>query len=126
VIATAVFDHTSPLKYLIDKWSLGPLGARAQAASSIAGLIQSATSADCLKSLPVSGPTGGQVASASGRPTLSAHQTALIAMTQLLESMTDVEASSLQGRVARMIVGFDGAVDVGMQRVEEFLSQSKC
>jgi phospholipase C len=30
------FDHTSVLKYLIDKWSLGPLGLRAAAAASIA------------------------------------------------------------------------------------------
>jgi hypothetical protein len=48
-----------------------------------------------------------------------------MAMTQLLESMTDVETQSLQGRVARMIVGFDGAVDVGVQRVEEFLGQTR-
>ena len=30
------FDHTSVLKYLIDKWNLGPLGRRAAAATSIA------------------------------------------------------------------------------------------
>jgi len=30
-----VFDHTSLLKYLIDKWGLGPLGNRAAAANSI-------------------------------------------------------------------------------------------
>jgi hypothetical protein len=46
-------------------------------------------------------------------------------MTQLLESMTDVEGEALRGRVARMIVGFDGAVDVGIQRVEEFLAQAR-
>jgi phospholipase C len=31
-----VFDHTSVLKYLIDKWALGPLGGRTAAANSIA------------------------------------------------------------------------------------------
>ena len=30
------FDHTSVLKYLIEKWNLGPLGRRAAAATSIA------------------------------------------------------------------------------------------
>jgi len=37
--------------------------------------------------------------------------------------MTNVKGESLWWRVARMIVEFDGVVDVGMQRVEEFLSQ---
>ena len=34
------FDHTSLLKYLIDKWGLGPLGRRAAAAASIATAIR--------------------------------------------------------------------------------------
>jgi phospholipase C len=35
-VSSTRFDHTSVLKYLIDKWQLGPLGARAAAANSIA------------------------------------------------------------------------------------------
>jgi len=35
-----VFDHTSLLKYLVDKWKLGPLGDRVAAANSIAPLIK--------------------------------------------------------------------------------------
>jgi len=34
------FDHTSLLKYLVDKWQLGSLGARTAAANSIAVAIQ--------------------------------------------------------------------------------------
>ena len=34
------FDHTSVLKYLIDKWGLGPLGRRAAAATSIAAALR--------------------------------------------------------------------------------------
>jgi hypothetical protein len=45
-------------------------------------------------------------------------------MTQLLESMTNVAGEELRGRIGRTIVGFDGAVDVGMQRVSEFLAQA--
>ena len=37
------FDHTSVLKYLIDKWSLGPLGLRAAAATSIAAALREAS-----------------------------------------------------------------------------------
>jgi len=36
---STVFDHTSVLRYLIDKWALGPLGERAARANSIAALI---------------------------------------------------------------------------------------
>lgn len=42
-VETTVFDHTSLLKYLTDKWDLGPLGRRTAAANSIAvALDQSA------------------------------------------------------------------------------------
>jgi phospholipase C len=34
------FDHTSVLKYLIDKWNLAPMGRRAAAANSIAEAIR--------------------------------------------------------------------------------------
>ncbi len=37
---TTPFDHTSLLKYLIEKWKLGPLGERTAHATSIANLIQ--------------------------------------------------------------------------------------
>jgi phospholipase C len=118
------FDHTSLLRYLADKWNLGPLGLRTVSANSFATAIQATARTDCPATLPLIG-AGGQTVAPAGRPVLNSHQTALFAMTQLLESMTDVEATSLQGRIARMIVGFDGAVDVGMERVEEFLGQQK-
>lgn len=121
-VLSTTFDHTSLLKYLTDKWHLGPLGARTAAAETFADAIANTARTNCPKELPLSGPAGN-VTSAPGRPTLSSHQTALFSMTQLLESMTDVEANSLKGRISRIIVGFDGAVDVGMQRVEEFLGQ---
>src|SRR5207249_4941999 len=80
----------------------------------------------------VPGPTASSVANLTygqirGRvqPTLSGHQSALFAMTQLLESMTDVEVHSALGRIKRLITGFDGAVDVAVERVEEFLGQQR-
>lgn len=38
-----IFDHTSLLKYMIDKWGLGPLGNRTAAATSIAAALTEAT-----------------------------------------------------------------------------------
>jgi hypothetical protein len=59
------------------------------------------------------------------QPALSGHQSALVAMSQLLESMTDMAGESLLGRAKRMVTGFDGAVDVAIERVEQFLGQQR-
>ena len=57
------------------------------------------------------------------RASLAAHQSALVGMTQLLESMTEAKAEALLGRSKRIVTGFDGVVDVAMERVEQFLDQ---
>jgi hypothetical protein len=44
-------------------------------------------------------------------------------MTQLLESMTVVKTEVLLGRAKRIVTGYDGVVDVAMERVEQFLGQ---
>jgi phospholipase C len=145
-VVHTVFDHTSLLKYLIDKWELGPLGARAAAANSIASvlipqaeaadrvpaiavLLAQAQATDRLKATPATParpmqPKYGQI---QGRrqPSLNAHQSALVGLSQLLESATSVVAESLLGRTKRMITGFDGVVDVAMERLEDFLREKK-
>jgi phospholipase C len=40
-VDNTIYDHTSLLKYLIEKWDLGPLGARTSKANSIGGAITS-------------------------------------------------------------------------------------
>lgn len=120
-VVPTIFDHTSILRYLTDKWSLGLLGLRTKEAATFAPAIGTAKRADTPVTLPLSGPNPLPIAPLVQRPSLSAHQSALFAMTQLLESMTSVEASALLGRTKRMITGFDGAVDVAMERVADFL-----
>jgi hypothetical protein len=46
-------------------------------------------------------------------------------MSQLLESVTDVAVESLLGRTKRMVTGFDGVVDVAIERVEDFLGEKR-
>jgi phospholipase C len=130
-VVHTVFDHTSLLKYLVDKWSLGPLGERVAQAKTFADvLLPAPDNANRLPfiSAPVAQDQGppkyGQI---GGRfqPALNAHQSALVGMSQLLESMTDVAGESLLGRTKRIVTGFDGVVDVAMERVEEFLGQQK-
>jgi phospholipase C len=126
-----VFDHTSVLRYLSDKWNLAPLGERVARADSFAAALLAAPAAP--DRLPViSGPAPappeqvkfGQIESRR-QPSLNSHQAALVGMTQLLESMTDVRPETLLGRSKRMVTGFDGAVDVAMERVDQFLAQQK-
>jgi phospholipase C len=126
------FDHTSLLKYLIDKWSLGPLGARADKANTFAAnLLNAPENSDRLPVIVLAPQTSGLPPPKYGQivarvqPTLNAHQSALVAMTQLLESMTQVEGDSLLGRVKRLVTGFDGVVDVAMERVEDFLDEKR-
>jgi phospholipase C len=132
-----VFDHTSLLKYLIDKWGLGPLGGRVANANTFSSFLLATTeAADRLpvisghtspvisthKSLVSEQPKYGQI---EGRrqPALNAHQSALVGMTQLLESMTVVKTEVFLGRAKRIVTGYDGVVDVAMERVDQFLGQ---
>jgi phospholipase C len=126
------FDHTSILKYAIDKWNLGPLGQRAENANSIAMAIQTTIQPETPKVLPLLLPPAdqdkiNQYGQLSGReqPGLSEHQSALVGMTQLLEAATDVEGHKLMGRIKRMVTGFDGVVDVAIERVDEFVDQQR-
>jgi hypothetical protein len=38
-------------------------------------------------------------------------------------SMTAVKTEALVGRAKRVVTGYDGVVDVAMERVEQFLAQ---
>jgi phospholipase C len=124
-----VFDHTSLLRYLIDKWGLGPLGARVANANTFSSFLL--TKPEATDRLPViSADTAldsgqrkyGQIEERR-QPALNAHQSALVGMTQLLESMTEVKTEALLGRAKRVVTGYDGVADVAIERVEQFLGQ---
>jgi phospholipase C len=130
-VVHTVFDHTSVLRYVSDKWDLAPLGERVAAANSFASALLAAPAAP--DRLPViAGPAPrppaqvkfGQIESRR-QSSLNEHQSALVGMTQLLESMTEVRPEALLRRSKRMVTGFDGAVDVATERVEQFFAQQK-
>jgi hypothetical protein len=129
--------HTSLLKYLIDKWGLGPLGGRVANTNTFSSSLLTKTEATdrlpiisaemALVSEQRKAADSGQrkYGQIEGRrqPVLNAHQSALVGMTQLLESMTEVKTEALLGRAKRVVTGYDGVVDVAMERVEQFLAQ---
>jgi phospholipase C len=96
------FDHTSLLKYLIEKWDLGPLGSRTAAAKSVAiAITEKQPREDTLPFIRV--PYGDLV---PPRPDLeredsSVHHRALDAFGEYLRSELDEAAAATIGQVAR-------------------------
>ena len=102
-VEKTVFDHTSLLKYLIDKWGLGPLGARTAAANSISVAIQRATARD--DTLPFIRVSQSHLT--PPRPELefedsSQHHAALDAFGEFLLGELDEAAGAEIKRVARV------------------------
>jgi phospholipase C len=130
-VDSTVFDHTSLLKYLIEKWGLGPLGNRTANAQSIAICLSNTprldTPAGILESNSVASlppdPWAGLVGRVQLKP--SAQHAALFAWTQLLESAVDVGLHDFVSRAKRIITGFDGMTDVAIERVEQFLEKQR-
>ena len=119
-VLSTVFDHTSLLKYLTDKWGLGPLGARVPQANSFAGALSTRTSGrtDCPASLvvPVVQPNDLNFA-------MNAHQIALAGFTQHLEATTRVASEDLMAAPPRAVVGDDSSQSHSAPgRAEQFLS----
>jgi hypothetical protein len=72
----AVYDHTSILKYAMNKWGVGDLGARAAAANPIASGLLSAPRADTPAS--IGRPSAARAAGARAAGPLQPHQRALL------------------------------------------------
>ena len=117
-----VLDHTSLLKYLQEKWDLGDLGARTASAQSVAPALQGKSAAAAPPSL--------QIARSAGPPpvtptALSSHQSALVALSQQLEAMTDEDPNVVAARSRQVLSGPQSQIDVAVDRVEAFITQQK-
>jgi len=102
-VSHQVFDHTSVLRYLKDKWRLGSLGDRVDSANSVGALLRSgAPRGDALASvvLPASRGAG---APPTARPltTMSGHQRALAAFAYWLEAQQGAAGGEEGMRAAR-------------------------
>jgi phospholipase C len=115
-----VLDHTSLLKYLQEKWDLGDLGARAAGAQSIAAALQAKSGTAAPTSLQTARPAGPpQLATG----TLSSHQSALVALSQHLEAMTEEDPGVVAARSRQVLSGPQSQIDVAVDRVEAFIAQ---
>jgi phospholipase C len=120
------FDHTSLLRYLVEKWGLQSLGARVAdpGTASIGTALVNAARADAPLSLSVP-PMAVQTAPPAQATALSSHQSALFALSHSVESMTDVDANEVAARSRHVLTGPQSMIDVATDRVEDFLSQQR-
>ena len=123
------FDHTSLLKYLTEKWNLGPLTKRVAAGAEFRfGHYYDGAASDRHAKYGAYPSVGGCVRSDVGgtenSEPLNGHQSALVAFSEQLEH----EIAEPVGKVARtaaMIAGATSQVETAKSRVKIFLAQQK-
>ena len=139
-LANGVFDqpmdHTSLLNYLQGKWQLGALGARTAAAKNFAGQILTKPRKDTppvaprpaqaasptVSSPTVSPPAISSVTGSVPSGTLSDHQTAIVALSHLLESMAGEDPTVVAARNHQVLTGAQSQIDAATDRVESFIA----
>jgi phospholipase C len=120
VLATP-FDHTSLLKYLIDKWGLGPLGQRAARANTFKDRFMAAarddtpTFLDVQNEVPMDEPPALK--------TLSSNQQAIVALSHALESLVDEPAETVAARSRHILSNAQSHIDIAVDRVESFIEK---
>jgi phospholipase C len=120
-----VFDHTSLLKYVTDKWGLGALGARtAQSSAFLAELLkreQARTDTPAPFENALLGPQ--EVTN----PRVNENQKALISFSQMLEKhMMDVEdLAAIGSRSLKLLEGPKAQFAVSKDRFERFIGYGK-
>jgi phospholipase C len=118
-VASQDLDHTSLLKYLTDKWNLGPLGERTANANSFANYISMQPRTDTPSQLaapPLSTPLQ-QIALQS----LTDHESSMIALSHALESMAGEDSAVVAARSNQVLSGPASQIDAAVDRVAAFL-----
>jgi phospholipase C len=115
-------DHTSLLKYLIDKWQLGPLGERAAEASSFASAVQEPARTDTPRAISAVPAQLTPVAPPPRQP-LNDHQSALVALSHALETMAQEDAAVVAMRSRQVLTGPQSQIDAAVDRMDAFLAR---
>jgi phospholipase C len=124
-VVSDVFDHTSLLKYVTDKWSLGPLGGRVAAAASFGRYLTQRSSARLDTPEPLAAP---QFTPAAQAPEMNANQNALVAFSRFLETKiadaaghSDAALKDIGQRLVTSMEDVGHHAEVAVQRLETFL-----
>jgi hypothetical protein len=128
-VESTLFDHTSVLRYLLDKWSLGALGKRTAAAASIGVTLRPGPPPDdtppAISGLrAVRGVRRRRAAARAAVPeALNDNQKAILAFSQALERDTAGPPSAKVVHSMRLMRGPRDQFAVARTRVEQFLKQ---
>lgn len=120
-------DHTSILRYLSDKWALGPLGARTLHANSFGDQFLDQPRTDTPRRLgePDIPTSRAKLAMPRREPPLNDLQRALLALTEVLDAETPQPVSAKAARTRRTLDGPEAQAQVAAERVERFLRQAR-
>ena len=116
------FDHTSLLKYVTDKWSLGPLGNRTAEANTFADVLtkRSSPREDCLKPIPVPVPPDNP-----SDVQLNGNQTALAGFSHYLQvNVTKANDATLATESRAMAGSFTEQSKAVAERADHFFARS--
>jgi phospholipase C len=122
------FDHTSFLKYLIDKWNLDPLGERAAQANSLAVALRLVGSArrDTPPKIEVEPATAAEkLAEAALATELNELQMAMVALAMYLQAMTPGDAEEKLKQLTGMMENPAGQVRYAADTIRNFVQHSE-
>jgi hypothetical protein len=107
------------LKYLIDKWTLGPLGQRAAQAKTFAGAILSQPRTDTPISVPL--PQTVSRVQPPAVKQLTNLQRSIVALSHALESMSEDDPNLVAARSRQVLSGYQSQIDAAVDRVDSFI-----
>lgn len=113
------FDHTSLLKFLVKFWSLNALGNRAAVANTFESAFLDAPRVDTPSSIAWTAPAV-QVP-VPRQEVLSGHQSALVSLSQAIESVAKEDANTIAARLRQSFTGVQSQADMAIERVESFI-----
>lgn len=122
-VLSTLFDHTSLLRYLTDKWDLGSLGDRVPQAKSFGEELLKRTAArqDCIREISIP-----PVNLNEPNPALNAHQAALAGFTHHLEvNKTNPPMDVIAAHSQLMAQTFADQSRAVSERVEQFLAKAR-
>ena len=120
-VFTDTLDHTSVLKFVQTKWQLGDLGYRTHMANSFEAAFSDGlrehtpATVFSIGGPPTSSPCPGRV------HVLTSNQNALVALSHVLETLSDEDATVVAARARHLLTSAQSQVDVAFDRVEAFL-----
>lgn len=118
-------DHTSLLKYLTDKWSLGTLGARTECANTFQECIldNPRPDTDTPAKIPAIPSSGLSKVPALPKRSLNSHENAIVALSHALESMAGEDAATVAARSRQILSGPQSQIDAAVDRVAALLKR---